>query len=354
MWRSTAGQKSRDFVTEAQAKRWQALLDALGEQRALAEMARAAPAETTLTVAEQVGEHIDQLTGVTEGTRKVYRSHLQRVIAPSALGSVPLPMLRREDVAAWVNQLEAQGCAAKTIANYHGLLSAALTTAVLKGLIGNNPSHKMRLPRTDHKAVEHVYLTPEQYLSLHAAMTEHYRPLILLLVGTGMRFGEATALRWRDVDLSRCEARISRAWQYTGKAARVIGSPKTSRSNRTVTMAKEAAGALDTLPHGQPDDYVLLAPRGGPIRQSVFYPHWRDAAQSLDLTPAPRIHDLRHTWASWAIQDRHPLPAIQRQLGHESIQTTVDTYGHLARSDFDALAHTTSVRLAGALPAISA
>ena len=52
----------------------------------------------------------------------------------------------------------------------------------------------------------------------------------------------------------------------------------------------------------------------------------------------PRIHDLRHTFASWAIRANVPLPVLQRQLGHESIQTTVDRYGHLAASDFDSLA----------------
>lgn len=74
---------------------------------------------------------------------------------------------------------------------------------------------------------------------------------------------------------------------------------------------------------------------------------WRAATDQLDMTPAPRIHDLRHTFASWAIQAGVPLPVIQRQLGHESIQTTVDTYGHLARSDFDPMIAAVSVNLTG-------
>lgn len=67
----------------------------------------------------------------------------------------------------------------------------------------------------------------------------------------------------------------------------------------------------------------------------------------------PRIHDLRHTFASWAIRASVPLPVLQRQLGHESIQTTVDRYGHLAASDFDSLATLTDAALGSPLGAIT-
>ena len=102
-------------------------------------------------------------------------------------------------------------------------------------------------------------------------------------------------------------------------------------------MPAEVAIELALLPRGKADDYVLLAPQGGPIRQPVFYPHWKRAAAAVNMEPTPRVHDLRHTFASWHIQAGTPLPVIQRQLGHESITTTVDTYGHLARADFDPL-----------------
>ena len=65
----------------------------------------------------------------------------------------------------------------------------------------------------------------------------------------------------------------------------------------------------------------------------------------------PRVHDLRHTYASWAIRSGTPLPVIQRQMGHESIQTTVDTYGHLVRADLHDLAMSIGAQLPE-LPAI--
>src|SRR6202040_4460447 len=73
----------------------------------------------------------------------------------------------------------------------------------------------------------------------------------------------------------------------------------------------------------------------GPVRAHNFNPNvWEPArarAKDNGLTKKPRVHDLRHTNASWLIQAGVPLTVIQRHLGHESIQTTVDRYGHLDR-----------------------
>jgi integrase len=75
-----------------------------------------------------------------------------------------------------------------------------------------------------------------------------------------------------------------------------------------------------------------------------------DAAEPI-IGKRPRVHDLRHTFASWAIQANIPLPVVQRQLGHEHISTTIDTYSHLARSDFDPLLSLgAGITLPGATP----
>ena len=101
---------------------------------------------------------------------------------------------------------------------------------------------------------------------------------------------------------------------------------------------------LDRVMAGRkPDEYVFVNRRGNPIRNGVFHESaWQRVMDELEATVGkrPRVHDLRHTYASWAISAGIPLPVIQRQMGHESIQTTVDTYGALVRSDLDALALT--------------
>lgn len=96
-------------------------------------------------------------------------------------------------------------------------------------------------------------------------------------------------------------------------------------------------------PGKKPDDPVSTAPEGGAWHFGVFHAHrWRlalDAANTAGLTKRPRVHDLRHTHASWLIAGKVPLPVIQARPGHESITTTVDRYGHLLdSSDVEAVA----------------
>jgi integrase len=117
-----------------------------------------------------------------------------------------------------------------------------------------------------------------------------------------------------------------------------LGPPKSKRSVRTIDVAATTLAKLDLTgewvftnsgrsTNGGPDDPV----RGPNLYTNVWVPAV-DAATDKGLTKRPRIHDLRHTNASWLIQAGIPLTVIQRHLGHESIQTTSDRYGHLDRA----------------------
>lgn len=353
-----AKQRVVTFATRKAAEKWQKILDGAGPTVALAMLEQPEPA-TDRTVADQVRHHIDHLTGVTDGTRKTYRAVVDNDMA--GLGEIPLTMLTRDTVAAWVNQLAARGLAGKSIANRHGLLSAAMNNAVADELIPANPCRGMRLPRTEH--AEMVFLTREEFAHLYQLIPQHYQALVLTLAGTGMRFGEATALQVRDVDLEQRQIRIRQAWKHTGTSSQVeLGPPKTRRGVRTVPVQPQLVEALRPLTAGRkPEAFLFVNTRRDPIKQSGFWKVWNVAVAQFagDTTDEhgittrgpgkrPRIHDLRHTFASWAISSGIPLPTIQRTLGHESITTTVDRYGHLARSDFDALAAATAANLPGA------
>lgn len=358
-----AGQRgARTFVSEPAAMRWKALVEVNPEQ-ALAALTAPVEAALPATVLDAVHAHIDQLTGVESGTRANYRGMTSRHVEPHPLSRRLISAATRADVAAWVTWLhEERSLSGKTIANVHGLMSAAMTTAARDGLRADNPCRGMRLPRTTDTEREHVYLTHAEFAALYQHIAAQWRPLVMLLVGTGMRFGEATALQVRDVDLVRREARIRRAWKPTGEGGRRrLGPTKTRRSDRTVAVPAQTCALLEPLLHRRgPEDFVIVNRRGLPVRQPTFWRScWRPAVAEFagdeyevtrsgitikNLGPGkhPRPHDLRHTWASWHIQAGTPLPIIQRQLGHESIQTTVDVYGHLARADFDALGSATS------------
>jgi integrase len=363
-YRDGALNRAETFTTPERARAWMALLEIAGPERARAELA----AEVALperTVGQQVAHHIEHLTGVTAGTRSDYRSYLAQDIPPD-LADLPLTRLTRDDVARWVNALAARPLASKSIRNRHSLLSAALSSAQRDRLIEGNPCKGMRLPRTDHHRAEMVMLTRAEVTALLAAIPEQYRPLIVMLVATGIRWGEATALMAGDVDLIARSARIRQAWKHTNGKGHELGPPKSSRSLRTVTLEPGVRAVLAPLVAGRPANaFVFTNAQGNPVRQSNFHEQiWTPAVHvlagdtrvevrtrasgraghrwELGDGKRPRVHDLRHTYASWAIAANVPMTAIQRSMGHESITTTIDLYGHLQQAEFEVLARATS------------
>lgn len=324
LYRIDGRQSSQPLADKESAEMLVSLINQVGPKRALeihglssGPLRQANP----LTVSEWLDRYIEHLTGVQKSTVETYKRFVERDINPS-LGAVPLSVLSRDDISRWVNSLEGS---AKTVKNKHGFLSGALAAAVTAELIPSNPCAKVRLPRWDRQ--EMVFLTQDDYTTLKNALTEYWRPLVEFLVSSGCRFGEAAALKPSDVNRKNHTVRIVRAWKYSS-AGYEIGVPKTKRSVRTINIDPALLDALDYS-----HEWLFVNRDGGPVRIHGFHPRvWKPAVIRSGLIPPPRIHDLRHTHASWLIAGNVPLPVIQRRLGHESITTTIDLYGHLDRS----------------------
>lgn len=364
-YRDNGHNRAMTFESEETAVKWRNQLETLGLSVALAILDQ--DQTNSITLGEHLESHITRLTGVTDGTKKSYRSYVKRDMADIA--QIPVVLVNHEAVARWINRLADQGLSGKSIANRHGLLSAAMNTAVADKIAIDNPCRGMRLPQTSHQGTEMTFLTVDEFDDLFELIPQHFQPLVLTLVGTGMRFGEATALQVRDVNLATNSIHIRQAWKMTGLAKKELGPPKTKRSIRTVAMPGEVASALAPLLENRAaKDFVFTNHVGEPVLQATFWRNtWSPAVQKFAgdeiridhdkdgrkirvvTKEGPgkhlRIHDLRHTFVSWAMADGQPLPIIQGQLGHESITTTIGTYGHLARADFDALAIATNTRL---------
>lgn len=293
---------------------------------------------TAPTVAEWLRTYIDSRTGVTKTCIADYNAYLRNDIAP-AFGQVPLDTLTPADIAKWVQGMaeRERKLAGKTIANRHGFLSAALNAAVTAGHIPHNPADGTRIPRTER--AEMCFLTHDEFALLHGCFTEYWRPMIAFMVASGARFGEVTALRPSDVDRTHNTVHVGRAWKRTYDPAKPyeLGAPKTKRSERTISIAKAVLDDLDYT-----GEYLFLNSAGNPVRaatwrNNIWYPAVKKA-KAAGLVKAPRIHDMRHTCASWMIAGGASMYAVQRHLGHESIQTTISLYTHLDRKDAQAAA----------------
>lgn len=309
-----------------QAEQFAKWLDALGPQGALDQLYAAEQAADVPTLDEVAADHIEHLTGIESGTRLTYSRLWDRTWSKH-LGRLPANQVSTDDVSRAVNALAAR-YSHKSLKNQQGLLSAVLARAVEQGYLPKNPARGIKLPRGhEGERVEMTILTPDEYADVESRIPEHYRPLVRFLAGTGCRWGEAVALTVGDVALPN--VRIRRALKWSPDNDRKVGATKTRRSNRTIALPPEVAEDLRDLCAGRSRDaLVFTAPRGGPVLHRTFWSRvWLPAVEHLD--PRPRIHDLRHSHVSWLLARGVPLNVVQARLGHESIKTTVDTYGHL-------------------------
>lgn len=227
--------------------------------------------------------------------------------------------------------MHAAGASAKTIKNKHGFLAGALNRAVNAGKIPKNPCNSTRLYRSD--VDEMVFLETGEFDLIHDRMTDRWKPLFFWLVSTGMRFGEATAITVGDIHRGDATARINKAWKYSTDG-RKLGLTKSRKGQRTINLPSQVFDVFDL---GRDRAALLFDTQsGGSItaqlaRNKGWLPA-RTKAVAAGLAKEPRIHDLRHTCASWMLKSGVGLPMVQAHLGHESIQTTVDRYGHLDRA----------------------
>ncbi|QFP94830.1 tyrosine integrase [Mycobacterium phage Marshawn] len=338
-YRLNGKETSTSFDDGAHAVEFKRMVEQLGAAKALEVIETTDAAARHYTLAAWLRHYLDHKTGVERSTLYDYEKYVEKDIAPT-LGAIPLAALTPDDVAMWVQALGDRGLAGKTISNRHGFLSSALNAAVRARHIDANPAASARLPRTERQ--EMVFLSHDQYAKLYDNVTLKWQPLVEFLVASGARWGEVVALRPSDVNRDEGTVRISRASKRTyAQGSYSIGAPKTAASRRTINVDPAVLGALDYS-----GEYLFTNNVGNPVRHNNFHANvWQPALKRADLGVKPRVHDLRHTCASWLIAARVPLPDIQQHLGHESIKVTVDVYGHLDRSSGKALAAAMAAKL---------
>jgi len=310
----------------ADAERW------LTQQRSfIAQGDWTDPALGRITFGEYALAWLDSRTDLKPKTRHQYQSLLGLHILPT-WRTVPLAKVTFEGLSQWVARLAFGGLGPSGIRQSVFVLSATLDHAVRSGRIRANPARGLGLPKPRRR--DYVYLTHDQLRDL-ADAARPWRAFVLLLGYTGLRWGEATALRVCDIGLGRRRVDVRRAYSDVGGRV-ILGAPKSYQS-RTVPVPRFLARELAATVTGKKaDDLIFTVPNGSPLRLS----NWRQAAfqparAQADISTRFRIHDLRHTAASLMIQAGYPPKMLQEIMGHASITTTLDLYGHLYPGDMD-------------------
>lgn len=252
---------------------------------------------------------------LADSTRLSDGSVIPSLLLPS-FGEMPLVAIEPSHVRAWVAELVDGGYAPSTVRRAYTLLQMALELAVEEGRLPRSPCRRIALPKVEHE--EKRFLTASDVLKLAEAIEPRYRGFVLTGAYTGLRPGELAVLRVERLDLLRRQLRVEEP----------LKSPS---ARRTVSFPPFLADELAHHLAAYPADIgrVFTAPGGGPLRLHTWRRRYRYPAVEATVGRPMRPHDLRHTHAALLIAAGEDPYVISKRLGHASIRTTYDVYGHL-------------------------
>jgi integrase len=308
---------------------------------------------------QPVGAYLDQwLDGLRlrPGTLASYRQNLRVHVTP-AIGAVPLASLTTARINALYRELErsgradrkvGEGLSSRTVRYCHTILSAALAAAVRERRLARNPAADAKPPTArEAKSPEMQCWTAAQLAAFlrWSVAGSQYHPLWATLAATGMRRGEALALRWRDISLDAGTVSIRRSAgvvRNAGEASVMVeGAPKSGKPRvvdldaATVALLRahrKQRGAM-ALQLARDDALVFGDHEGRPRDPDGMSRRFkRDLALCRKAgadVPVVRLHDLRHTHATILLSAREPVHVVSRRLGHASPTVTMTVYAHV-------------------------
>ena len=296
---------------------------------------------------------------VRPSSHQTYRGYLDHHIKPY-IGNIPLTKLSSLDLQRLYKKLlsdgrvdrieskkQPKGLSAKTVRNIHQIISSALKLAVEQKLIARNPAEGCALPKVERKEMQ--TLPVEQLTSfLREAKESGVYEMYYIDLATGLRRGELLGLKWSDIDLEKGDLRVQR--QIGRIDGKIIEMPlKTKNAYRTLPLSTEAIDVLmqQRIKTGN-SEWVFPSPTGGPMSPDSVLHMLHRVLKRAGL-PKVRFHDLRHTFATLALQNGVDIKTVSSMLGHFSAGFTLDTYAHVTTSAKRDAAKTMGSLLSGAV-----
>ncbi|WP_191094283.1 tyrosine-type recombinase/integrase [Nocardia colli] len=292
------------------------------------------------------------LRAVEEGTQKIDDGRIGKHLTPR-WGHELLKDIEQQDVQEWVADLRGV-MAPTTVEKCYHLLSGSLKAARKAKLITDNPCHDIDLPKAGPSPER--FLEDDEFVALREPLEELDQLIVDVLVGTGMRMGEAQGLHKEHIDLKRKTISIEWAWD---KAVRRLKPPK-DHEKRVIPIGDSLTRILavvikrDGLGEPAPVRYVA----GRSVRSGLLLAHvdhrpfdadnfgkrfqaasrvaWVGEDDEKRRLGKVRPHDLRHTYAGRLVRAGVPIQQVQKLLGHASLRTT-QRYASLADSQWESV-----------------
>ena len=295
---------------------------------------------------------------VRPSSHQTYRGYIENHIKPN-IGSIPLNKLTSLELQKLYKKLlgngrverieskkQPKGLSAKTVRNINQIICSALNLAIEQRLILTNPADACALPKLEHREMK--TLPVEQLTSfLREAKESGVFEMYYIELATGLRRGELLGLKWSDIDLEHGSLRVQR--QIARIDGEIVEAPlKTKNAYRTLPLSADAIDVLKTQEKKCGNSqYVFPSPTGGPISPDSVLHMLHRVLKRAGL-PKVRFHDLRHTFATLALQNGVDIKTVSGMLGHFSAGFTLDTYAHVTTATQKEAANTMEKVLANA------
>lgn len=268
---------------------------------------------------------IEERPNLRVRTIDLYRWQFGKHIEPQ-LGKVAIGDLDPARIRRWRADLLAAGVSASSVAKAYRLLRAILMTAVDDDVLARNPC-RIRGAQNE-ETPERPVLSAPQVLQLAQAVPARFSAMVLVAAFGSLRWGEAAALRRRDVDLDTGCVYVRRSLSERSTGEIVEGPPKSRAGARAVALPRPVlvalADHLATFSDTDLDALVFTGDKGGPLRRSNYnkQAHWAESLAVIGV-PGLHFHDLRHTGNHLAAQTGASLRDLMRRMGHDSMRAAL-------------------------------
>lgn len=288
----------------------------------------------------------EYLEDVKLSTADRYKSCIRNHIIPD-LGSIQLMNLKSSAIQKFLNDCKRKkGLSEKSIKNIRLVLHKALEQAVEDEQIKKNPCTKARVPSYEGTAKEMRPLKDSEVPLFLKAISGHpFELMFYVALFTGMRESELIGLSWDCIDFDRGTIHLYRQLKKTrGKGGKYVFTSLKNKQSRTFKPAQCVLDALRRQKRVQvekrlragnlwvnPDELVFTNDIGSHIATFTLWKRFKSVVESIGL-PEVRFHDLRHTYATLALQNGVDVKTVSVSLGHATTAFTLDKYGHVTEA----------------------
>lgn len=314
-----------------------------------------------VTVVELVKRYLEAKDGLSYNTQVCYERVIER-LKNSTIGNRQIRDIKTSDAKRWVSNLSKSGLGYWSINQIKGLVSPAFESAVEDEILVRNPFGfpLSKVIATDPKPREALSYKHQKELLQAFKNNSSYAPryeLIAIMLGTGLRIGEATGLTFDDIDMDNRTINVNHQLIYNHKRGLYVVPPKTSSGNRIIPMSDTVYRCFQSaiknrrIVTDEPvvdgySGFIFLTKRGTPEYASLVQTALANVIKEHNQTaasPLPRVtpHILRHTFCTNMIDSGVSIKDVQSLMGHSNANVTMNVYAHVMKDKTrDALVET--------------